>query len=138
MSPAERSLTMLQQLEKAAPELVSRYVSVWNEPDPEARRAAVAGLWAPDGVQFVEGAAFRGHDELFARVAGAHEMFVASGRYTVTSAGDTACHGDIVAFTIQLNGPSGDIAWAARVFVLLGDDEVIREDYQLTVKPLVE
>jgi hypothetical protein len=32
--------------------------------------------------------------------------------------------------------PDGEIAWAARVFLLLGKDGLIRQDYQLTVKPL--
>lgn len=32
-----------------ANELSKRYVAVWNERDPERRRALVAELWAPDG-----------------------------------------------------------------------------------------
>jgi hypothetical protein len=32
---------------------------------------------------------------------------------------------------------SGQVAWAARVFLLLGAGGYIREDYQLTVQPLV-
>jgi hypothetical protein len=127
-----------QQVPQAVSEIVARYVAVWNERDSEARRAAVAALWLPEGIEFVEGAAFRGHEELFGRVSGAHQEFVASGRYTVTTAGDTSRHSDIVAFTIQLSTPSDDVAWASRVFLLLDHDGVIREDYQLTVKPLAE
>jgi hypothetical protein len=73
---------------------------------------------------------------LEARIAGAHQEFVASGRYAVTVADDMARHGDIVTCTIQLTAPGGEVAWAARVFLLLGADGLIREDYQLTVKPL--
>jgi hypothetical protein len=36
----------------------------------------------------------------------------------------------------SLTTPGGEVAWAARVFLLLGEDGLIREDYQLTVKPL--
>jgi hypothetical protein len=61
---------------------------------------------------------------------------VASGRYAVTAAGDVTRHHDIVTFTIQLTSPDGEIAWAARVFLLLGKDGLIRQDYQLTVTPL--
>lgn len=61
---------------------------------------------------------------------------MASGRYAVTTAGNVARHGDIVIFTIQLTDLGGEVAWAARVFLLLGADGLIREDYQLTVKPL--
>ncbi len=59
-----------------------------------------------------------------------------SGRYAVTAAGDAARHDDIVTFTIQLTAPDGEVSWDARVFLLLGADGRIREDYQLTVKPL--
>ena len=116
--------------------IVARYAAVWSEPDPGSRRAAIAGLWAADGAEFVEGARFRGHEELDARIAGAYQEFVASGRYAVTTAGNVARHGDIVIFTIQLTDLGGEVAWAARVFLLLGADGLIREDYQLTVKPL--
>ena len=36
----------------AIEDLVSRYVGVWNEPDPARRRQCIAGLWAEDGVHF--------------------------------------------------------------------------------------
>jgi hypothetical protein len=129
---------MQQTIDESTAELVARYVAAWNEADPEARRDAVSALWLPDGAEFVEATAFRGHDELFARVSGAHEEFVASGRFTVSAAGDASRHADIVAFTIQLTAPGAEVAWAARVFLLLAGDGRIREDYQLTVKPLAE
>jgi hypothetical protein len=123
------------------PALVAgRYLAVWSEPDPELRRRAIAGLWAPDGTEFVEGVQFRGYEGLEARIAEAHGAFVASGKFTVASAGDAAAHHDIVTFTIQLISAGGDragqVGWAARVFLVLGADGLIREDYQLTVQPL--
>ena len=130
-------MTETSTSELAAGEIADRYLAVWSEPDPSARRAGVAALWAPDGVEFIDGGIqFRGHDELDTRVRGAYEQFVAGGDYAVTSAGDVAGHGDIVMFTVQLTTPDGEAAWAARVFLLLGADGLIREDYQLTVKPL--
>ena len=119
-------------------QVATRYLAVWSEPDPGSRRTAIAGLWAPGGTEFVEGTQFRGHEELDARIAGAYQAFVASGRYTVTGPGDVTRHDDIVAFTIQLVAPGGETAWAARVFLLLDADGRIREDYQLTVQPLAE
>ena len=118
------------------PTITGRYLAVWSEPDPESRRTAIAGLWAPDGAEFVEGIQFSGHEELDARIAHAYQEFVASGKYAVTSAGDVTRHDDIVTFTIQLTTPGGEVAWAARVFLLLGEDGLIRQDYQLTVQPL--
>jgi hypothetical protein len=120
--------------------VADRYVAVWSEPDAELRRRAIVGLWASDGVEFVEGAQFRGHKELYARIAEAYKEFVESGKYSVASADDVTAHRDIVTFTIQLISNDGDtageVAWAARVFLVLGDDGLIRQDYQLTVKPL--
>jgi hypothetical protein len=66
----------------------------------------------------------------------AYEQFVATGAYTLTSAGDVAGHDDIVTFTVQLTAPDGESAGAARIFLLLGRSGLIREDYQLTVQPL--
>jgi hypothetical protein len=127
---------MTETTEPATLAITGRYLAVWSEHDPAARRAAIAGLWTPDGAEFIEGTRFRGHEELGARIAHAHEEFVAGGKYAVTSAGDVARHDDIVTFTIQLTAPGGEVAWAARIFLLLGPDGLIREDYQLTVKPL--
>jgi hypothetical protein len=117
-------------------DVVDRYMAVWSEPDPEARSAAVAGLWAADGAEFLDGKQFRGHEELTARVARAYEAFVASGKYAITFADDVAWHGDIATFTAQLTAPSGEIDWTARVFLLLGPGNLIQEDYHVTVKPL--
>jgi hypothetical protein len=119
-----------------ASDIVDRYVAVWNEPDPAARDAAIAGLWAPDATEFLDSKSFYGHDELAGRVARAHEAFVATGKYAVTSAGDLARHHDIITFTAQLTTPAGEVDWESRIFLLIGADGLIQEDYQLTVKPL--
>ncbi|HUB38054.1 MAG TPA: hypothetical protein VMA72_04310 [Streptosporangiaceae bacterium] len=129
---------MRQITEPSSAEIVTSYVAVWNEPVPESRRAIIAGLWAPDGAEFVEGTRFRGHEELDARVTDAYQAFVASGAYTVTAADDVARHDDIVTFTIQLAAPDSEVAWAARVFMLLDADGRIQEDYHLTVMPFAE
>ncbi len=71
-----------------------------------------------------------------ARITAAYQEFVASGRYAVTSASGVTRHDDIITLTIQLTTPGGEIAWAARVFLVLDDCDLIREDYQLTVTPL--
>jgi hypothetical protein len=127
---------MPQITEPRTTEIVARYVAVWSEPDPGSRRAAIAGLWAPDGAEFVEGTQFRGHQELDARITHAYQEFVAAGGYAVTSTSDVTRHDGIVTFTIQLTAPGGEVACAARVILFLAGDGRIREDYQLTVKPL--
>lgn len=119
--------------------IVGRYTAVWSEPDPRSRREAIAGLWAPGGTEFVEGTRFQGHEELHARITEAYEQFVEGAGYAVTSADDATVHHDVVLFTIQLisGGEKGDeVVWAARVFLVLGEDGLIRQDYHLTVQPL--
>ncbi|MEU5535755.1 nuclear transport factor 2 family protein [Streptomyces sp. NPDC020362] len=122
-------------------QIVQRYAAVWSEPDTAARRRTVAELWAPDGVEFVEGARFRGHDGLVDRVSEAYGLFVASGEYHVTDDNHVTVHDDVVMFTIRLTyakGPQADeVAWAARVFLVLGDGRIV-QDYHLTVQPLPE
>ena len=116
--------------------VAGRYVAVWSEPDPGLRRDAIAALWAEDGAELVESAQFRGHEELEARVAEAYEEFVANRKFAVTSANDATGHHGAITFTIQLVTGDGDLAWAARVFLILDEDDLIRYDYQFTVKPL--
>ena len=102
---------------EAAARIIDRYVAVWSEPDAEARRAAIGSLWEPDGVEYVEGIQFRGHQELDDRIGHAYETFVASEKFNVTMADDMSRHDDIVTFSVQLSTPNGEVAWAARVFV---------------------
>jgi hypothetical protein len=128
---------MSETTEAAARTITDRYLAVWSEPDARSRRAAIGSLWEPDGVEYVEGTQFRGHEELDARIAHAYDEFVASGKYSVTMADDVTRHDDIITFAVQLSTETGQVAWAARVFLLLGDGGYIREDYQLTVQPLV-
>ncbi len=127
---------MPQTTQNDTAEIVTRYIEVWNETGAESRRRAVQALWSSDGAEFVEGSAFRGHDELCARITRAHEQFVASGQYTATAAGDRSFHDDILVFTIQLTTDDQEVAWAARVFLLLDGDGLIAEDYHVTVKSL--
>ena len=120
--------------------MVDRYTHVWSEPDSTLRRKAVSELWARTGVEFVEGAQFRGREQLTTRVAEAYDAFVGSGKYLVAAADDLSVHGDVVMFTIQLL-PSqphddGKPAWTARVFLLVDEHGRILEDYHLTVQPL--
>jgi hypothetical protein len=121
--------------------VVDEYVAVWSQSDPDVRRRAVCDLWAPEGVEFVEGIQFRGHDGLYERVTEAHTQFVASGAYSVATAADVSVHDDVVVFTIHLISRTGEaigeIAWAARVFLVLDPDGRILEDYHLTVQPLM-
>lgn len=115
-------------------QLAERYVAVWNESDPAARRRAVAGLWEADGVETTESARYRGHDALEARVAEVHNELVRDGGFVFRAGDDAAGHHGTVAFTAHMvPAVGGRAAWSGRVFAVLGATGRIRHDYQFTV-----
>lgn len=133
-------------------ELVRRYVALWNEPDPAARRAAIRQVWAPGGGQrtsppeaVVVAArtvgfpppplAVRGYHELDARVDRAHEEFVADGKYLFRpAAGSVRRLGDVVTMRWEMvpaSDPDGDeVAGAGLDFLTLDTDGRILMDHQ--------
>jgi ketosteroid isomerase-like protein len=117
-------------------QLVRRYVAVWNEPDPDARRASIAELWAEDGVELLESAEYRGHRELEGRVTKAYQEFVAGGEFVFVPAGDAAAHHDAVTFrTHMVPVGGGQIVWTGTMYLELDADGRIRRDVQFAVPP---
>jgi hypothetical protein len=129
-------------------ELSDRYVSLWNEPDPERRRQLVAELWTEDGAHFLqppreisEFAArpgigltatleARGHEALAARATSAYEEFVVRGAYRFRRRDDITRVADVVTFGWEMVSADGEVAGAGREFLLLDVDGRIRRDYQ--------
>lgn len=86
-------------------DIATRYVALWNEAEPVARRARIEELFTVDGMQVLvdppaearKAAAdlaipapplgVYGHDALDRRVTRAYEMFLASGEYVFAAAG---------------------------------------------------
>ncbi|WP_409185680.1 nuclear transport factor 2 family protein [Amycolatopsis sp. VS8301801F10] len=119
-----------------AGEFADRYVAVWNESDPAARRTMIASLWAEDGVQCTESAEYRGQQELERRVGEAFEEFVAGGGFVFRYAGDAVGHHGMVRFTTQMvPAAGGEIAWTGFVVAELGEDGRIRRDFQFAEPP---
>ena len=56
----------------------ARYVGVWNEPDPAARRRTIASLWSKDGATLAKSTenCARGYEAIEARVMNAHQKWV--------------------------------------------------------------
>ncbi|WP_416796717.1 hypothetical protein [Ciceribacter azotifigens] len=57
------------------------YVSLWNEPDAQARRSAIEHLFAPDAVHHTPSMSVKGYDELERRIADAHAKWVRAAGY---------------------------------------------------------
>src|SRR3954463_16489966 len=112
-------------------QFVERYTAIWNEPDATVRRETIAELWAEDGVEFTESGEYRGHEEIEKRVAGAYEEFVCEGGFVFRTAGEAVGHHDAVRFTVEMApAAGGDAVWNGSIFVVLGEDGLIRYDYQ--------
>lgn len=127
--------------------LVERYVSVWNEADPKARRAIITELWTEDGVHAVQPPQevakvaadigltavlrSRGHAELENRVTRAFEEFVAPGTYTFRPRDNAARVDDVVKFGWEMLAVDGDEVAAVGLEILVLDPRGrIRADYQ--------
>lgn len=109
----------------------NRYTSVWNEPDPVARRTTVAQLWSEDGVEFTGAHEYRGHEELQARVSSAYEQFVGTGEFRFVLVPDVAAHSGIVTFTTQMiPTDGGNPVWSGRIVASLDADGRIITDHQ--------
>lgn len=129
-------------------ELVERYVALWNEPDPERRRATVRAVWTEDGGQILQppeeireqAAAIgffgsvleaRGYRALEQRVAVAYKQFVAPGDAAFRRRGTVVQLGEVLKFEWEyapLDG--GPPTGGGTEFVLLAPDGRIRTDYQ--------
>jgi len=129
-------------------ELADRYVALWNEPDAERRRSAIAELWTEDGVHILqppedirEAAAApglgltatleaRGHAALEIRATSAHERFVAPGEFRFRRRDNVARLGNVVKFSWEMVSRSGKVAGGGLEFLVLEPDGRIRTDYQ--------
>ncbi len=120
-------------------ELINGYVALWNESDPQRRRARIAELWAGDGVHFTRSLEARGYDAIEARVADAYRKWVAAEGFVFRpyGAADDPHHG--VRFGWQMvPARGGEIAAVGTVFIVRGSDGRILCDYQFddpTPKP---
>jgi hypothetical protein len=103
--------------------LVARYLQTWNETDPGARRKAIDGLWADDGVYTDPLAVAVGQDAIDALIAAVQGQFPG---LVFTLAGPVDAHHDLARFTWHL-GPQGEEALVVGFdVVVLGDDGRIR------------
>ena len=97
----------MKESEAATPirDVVDRYIAVWNEPDADARRRAVAELWTEDGTYTDPLAAPEGHEAIEAVIAGAREQFPG---HVFKLFGDIDAHHDVVRFGWELVPEGGD------------------------------
>jgi hypothetical protein len=114
-----------------AEDIARRYIHIWNETDPGARRAQVAALWIEDGTHYVRLREVRDHADLETRVATSHQTNVAERNYKFELAGGVEQLRDMVKFNWRMVPNSGRaVAATGLIVLLLADDGRARIDYQ--------
>jgi hypothetical protein len=128
-------------------ELVNRFVGLWNDPDPDSRRATIRELWSEDGGQVLqppqemrEAAAaigfpdprleVRGHEEIERRVTRAYEDFVAGAGFAFRGRGNVERLDDVLKFNWEMvPAAGGDVQAVGLEVFLLDRDGRIRTNY---------
>jgi hypothetical protein len=114
--------------------LADRYAAVWNEPDATARRRAIAALWAPDGVHYVQDREYRGHEALEKRVLDAYDKNVRLAGNRFRAVRNAQVLRDVVKFNWEMLPADGEQVLAVGLeVVVLDDDQRIVRDYQFIV-----
>lgn len=104
-------------------ELADRYIATWNEPDEDARRAAIAALWAEDGTYTDPLASVAGHDGIAAVIGGARAQFPG---FAFRLLGPVDGHHEIGRFSWELVPEAGgeSVVEGSDVAVLDGDGRI--------------
>ncbi len=112
---------------------VERYLSMWNEPDADRRRALVEALWAPTAVNTTATLEAVGHDEITARVTRAFDTLVGTGEHRFEEHRPFAAHHDAVRVWWQMVRTDGTVAAVGQEFLLLDPAGRILSDHQFPV-----
>jgi len=118
----------------SAQQLAERYVAVWNEANPAARRDAIAQLWLPDGVHYVATREARGYAALEERIIGSHNKNVRDAGCVFKAVKNAqALHG-VVTFNWEMIRPAtGEVLAVGLEFLQIDADGRIISDFQFIV-----
>lgn len=100
-------------------DVARRYIAVWNEADPVARKEQVAALWATDGGYSDPFADVAGHDGIDGFIAAAQAQFPGF-RFRLT--GSVDAHHDQARFGWEA-GPEGEPAPVVGFDVVVADQD---------------
>lgn|GEM_PF-1244608 len=134
-------------------ELADRYVSQWNEPDPEQRRRIIREVWAVDAHQVMvnppaeirdvanhhgivpPALEVRGYDAMDERVTRAFELFIEPGEYVFELDGEAArqAGGAVTLTWVMRSRADGSVAGTGFDVLTLDVDHRIRTDHQFVV-----
>lgn len=119
---------------ETAQEFAARYAAAWNESDAEARRAAIAALWRPDGAHFVNEREARGLAALEQRIIGSYEKSVRLKGNRFRARPGAQRLRDVVTFFWEMVPAGADTVLAVGLqFCLLDVEGRIVTDYQFSI-----
>lgn len=85
--------------------IANRYIALWNETDPQRRKALMADLWSETGSYVDPLMQGRGHDGIDALIAGVHARFP---DFRFALAGRPDGYGNQIRFSWRLGPEGGD------------------------------
>ena len=110
---------------------VHDYVSIWNEPDAERRRALIRRLWQEDAQHLARTLEAIGHAGIEKRITDAYEKWVRDkGNVFRPRDGVDGHHGTIKLRWEMLPAGGGDVISIGFDFLVLGADGRIHTGYQ--------
>jgi hypothetical protein len=132
--------------------LSNTYISMWNEPDADRRRATIHALWHPDAEHILDPPdefrataarvgfpnptlTVRGHAELEVRVTRAYDEFVGPGTMRFAITGEPHRVGDALMLAWQgIPADGSDPGAGGTDILLLAADGRILRDYQFIAR----
>lgn len=118
--------------------IVDRFVAMWNEHDPVARRQAIEEVYAPDAEYLMfANDPIVGHDAIATQVDYAHNLYYDQG-YSFRSSHNADGHHNLVRFTwVLVNTETGELERNGSELFVLAPDGRIQHDYQFLIKPAI-
>jgi hypothetical protein len=105
---------------EGATDLVARYLAVWNESDPDRRRAAIESVWADDGGYVDPLAAVAGHEQIAALIGQVREQVPG---HVFRLRGGVDAHHNVARFAWELVPAAGGESVAEGFDVAVADDD---------------
>ena len=110
--------------------LAQRFVSIWNEHDPEQRRAMVRALWAVNGRHLMGTQDVRGYEALEERVAASNRHNVVEKGYIFRPPTAIQSLPGVIKFRWDMaRQDSGEVVSNGVGFLVIDDQGRIRCDY---------
>jgi len=114
---------------------ITRYVAIWNEPNPDARHEWIAATWGERASLFNRVNEYHGHAGIEEAVKRSYELFVARGFVFRARAQPVSHHGAIRFTWEMITTADGEVDSIGTQFMVLGEDGRIRLDYQFIETP---